>query len=1225
MLLLLLLIASVFGGYLYLASPNRVAKLAGDLLAGISGTNVQIDSARFGWDGIITLHGVEMRISGVEGDGSLLFDAERVQIKHDLLSLLSGKFRAKIITFIKPVLHLTELIDTGKFNYQYLRQQRDNQPTNNNVLDELPEIFLRDGETQFGEVVDDKFSILGAIRLSGNLVSSVDESGVYFFTLRPELEGDQPDSASPILVGKIDLKDVVVSAKLEEFTFDSPQRVMLPQQLREWWDQLEPVGSLSSVTFGYNPDPAIGFNAELEMHGVSMTLPYGELDSRMTDVSGRFSIVNDQITITELTGQIENIEYVINGQVTGFSRDAPFRLSLETDDFAIPEQPRYLLALPTPVQKQFRRLSPSGTFKALVVIERKQLGGRLGYDGTVRVSNARMKYHQFPYPLEGVNGELRFDDERIELVGLRGRGPTDASVVVNGSISPPQDGAAVHVVVTAVDSPIDHVLYDAVPKRVRPILDLFFNKEAYQRLIDSGVIQTSEQHKTHLKELEHLRLQSHATRTQQNDQLEVIDSLNDKIKKLQSLINVPVFNLGGRATVVSQSSRAYGPGQKIRTTVSLKIAGVDAIFAYWPYPVRGRGGHLLIKPDEVIVDGIELEGLSGASGVINGIINIPKPGEGDLTPDLSLTISDMPIDGLLISSIPVEQQAWMKSLHLKGLLTGEGRIFSKEGTDKIDYQIQTNLTDGSVQPNGGRVKIDQLTGHGILARDEIKIDSLEGQHGESHWRFSSEAQWDREHPRLKFDLEVVGLDLHESVSDLLPPDESVKDRVQTLFKDLQPEGVCDIDLNYRLTHGQSPDYRMTMRFDRLGFMWGKQKIDLVSINGGFVVTPKGVELDTWGGSFQSGQFSTSGTVGFGEENVYDLTFDAASEKICPVTRTVLPDVVLSVIDGLEVDGSYEMSNAHLGYSYHEGKPVFDFHGKANIRNGIASIGVPITDMSGELLIDAKQTASDEWPHLELRLDADQLLAAERFTSPLTLHIVTSDQPDWLSIRGLHGACYGGTLLGSGEIQLSGEGMYRMNLVLQDVALNPFINKENPLHADLPAARTSEDQYTGVLAASLTIEGSSGKPNVRRGRGELEIREANLYEVPLSLALIQILNLSLPASSSFDRASASYLIDNDLVWFDSVRFEAPTVEIVGGGFMQYSSLELDLNLYTRNPKGPKLGALSDLFRVFKDELLSIHVTGTLEEPIPKASSFQGIKRSWKDLFNSTRTDGYRLDR
>lgn len=1227
MLSFLLLIVATLGVVLYLASPGRVAKLAGDLLAAMTGTDVRIDSAQLGLDGAITLQGLELRIAGMPSDAAKLFDADQVLIKHDLLSLLKGTFHARTLTFINPALHLTEESDTGHFNYHTLQQQRRAQPAGQpgQTAVHLPEIFIRNGQVRFGQSQDDQFNLVGTMNISGTLTASLGTPGQYDFKMRQHYKDLLSGQTRPVLSGKIDMNRLTVAAKLEQFTFDSPQRIMLPQELRRWWDQLEPVGSLPLVRFGYDPDPKLGFHAELELSGVSITLPYGELDSRMTNVSGRFTIDNDQITITNLSGQIEDLHYTINGQVFGLNRDAPFKLSIRTQPFALPEEPRYLLALPSKFQKHFRRFTPSGNFEALVILERRAPGGRLIYDGVVEVSQAKILYEKFKYPLTDVKGQLRFDDEKIELVALQGRGPTGADVTINGRIAPPQDGAAVHVVVTAVDIPIDQTLYDAIPQQRRPAMDMFFHRPSYQRLIDSGWVQTTQQQNQITDQLEELRIKRRAIESDTPHDTIGLAELDKQIEHLSAQAQTPVFDLGGKTTVSTQVSRALGPKKPYLTTVSLDVSGVQALFKYWPYPLRGTHGRLLITPDKIVVDDAQLRGFNDVEGTLTGTIAPPTEDDAKAqSPQLELAIENVPIDDLLLASIPEPQDQWLRRSHLQGMLNADGVIRQNDSGD-VDFQVNIKLDNGTAQPYGGQFHIEHVAGQAVLTTHGFEIPSLIGRRGPGALELSGQAKWQDDHSWAHWDLKIGALDLDNVVIDLLPPDDPATDRIRQLFDTYHPTGTLDATLHYRVKDDQPATYSVDLKPQQLNLVLDDQPIALSDFTGQLTATTTKVELDKWGASFDSGRFLASGQIEFAPQLNYSLTFGAQSDRIDPVTRAMLPEAVVSVIDALSLDGAYEIRAAHLFYDPQQHNS-YRFGATAALTNASAVIGVPMNQINANLTIQTEGQTDTDWPKLDLRIDAQSMLAADRHISPLSVRIATGDRPNQLKVHELVGYCYGGTLMGAGEILLGDIDQYRMNLVLQNVALNPFIYPQKYpdgwTDSTAPIGPENEDPYTGTIAASLGIQGLIDPSSALLGRGEVEIRNSNLYEVPLSMALLQLLNISLPASRAFDRASASYVIDNDIVRFDSIRFEAPTIEIIGVGTMQYSTLGLDLDLYTRNPTSPKLGALSDLFRVFKDELLSIHVTGTLDDPSPRATSFQGIKRSWREVFGSDGQADYR---
>src|SRR5690606_7962710 len=129
------------------------------------------------------------------------------------------------------------------------------------------------------------------------------------------------------------------------------------------------------------------------------------------DVAGKFTLVGETLAITQFKGMLEDVQYEINGQVDGLDKHAPFNITARISRFTIPQEPRYLPALPRVVQKQFQRFAPSGEFSALVNVKRTTPDGEIFYDGQVEVDKAQGVYAKFPYPLKDVRGVLRFNKQ----------------------------------------------------------------------------------------------------------------------------------------------------------------------------------------------------------------------------------------------------------------------------------------------------------------------------------------------------------------------------------------------------------------------------------------------------------------------------------------------------------------------------------------------------------------------------------------------------------------------------------------------------------------------------------------------------------------------------------------------------------------------------------------------------------------------------------------------
>ena len=1243
-LVALLCVAGVLCGYFYLTDSDRLAGLAGRMLSDLTGAEVRISSARFNADASITLRGVKMRVPGVGGEHARLFDAEEVLVKHRLRSLARGSFEARQITFVRGVLHRTEDAGTGKSNFQLLQESRAVGPDTGEPL-RLPEILIRNGGVRFGEVSEGRYRWLGAVRVEGRLSPLSGGVERYAFSIRQLIaEGGGRFEPGPAAVGELDLGTSAFWAEVEALSFQGDQRMLLPFGFRQWWDRLAPDGALSEIRLGYDPEGGNGFSAEVKLEGVGLTLPFGESGWRMHDVSGRIDVEGEGIQVSGLEGRVEGIGYTIDGMVDGFSKDAPLRFAVVTEPFTVSEDPHYVPALPAGVQKLFHQFAPQGTFAVNALLERAELGGRLNYSGNVLVSDAQVRFHLFRYPLEGVTGRVRFDEELVEVQELVGRGPSGAAVRIQGKISPPNDLAAVSMRIEASDAPLDEYVYAALPPDRLKVVREFLAGHAHAGLVRDGLILTGQGREDALEELVGLR-----ARMRDDDSGTNVD-LGQRVVDVERRLSRPVFELGGRLNLVADVTRTYGRGKRFATSVRLDLTGMRVLYRYWPYPLVVQSGELLIRPGEAEVVGVVAEGLSGGLLKGEGTVSFTRieGAEGAeqvrVVPRLEIKAKRVPCDAYLFASVPSHRRGMLTRLGASGLLSGGAKVYSTE-SGKIEYALDLALSEGELMPQETDVVIRDVSGRLEVGPRGVEIETLAGRLWEAELSGSAWSVWGEGPGRYGLALDVEGLVLDQRLGGLVPGYHPVSGRLRDLVEVYHPDGQADVGLTVSGVYG-AERYRVVVEPSELSFDLKGQRVHFGDMAGRVVVEPGVVSLDACGGSFGTGRVVATGSVGLEPGGRTELRIDAFGERVCPTTRLVLPEVVLGVIDGLELDGAYRSRGATLWVDRRTG--AFEFECALGLEGGRAVIGVPVTGLVGEFDIKASRGAGDAWPRMDLRLDADRLLAAERVVSPLSVRLATGREVDTLLVQDLRGACYGGVLIGSGRVWLAEQGAYTLGLTLEDVALDPFIHPAEykgveGIRAGMrdgtaevapvdPVERVDPKVFvtprkkrvgspTGVLAANLTIEGSPVDGAARRGRGELEIRGASLYEVPLAMALMQVVNLSWPASKAFDRASANYLIDGDDVRFDWISLEAPTVQMRGSGTMKYSTLALDLEMITRNPGGEVFGPVGDLFAVFKDELVRIHVGGTLDEPVPKVKSFTGIKRTWDDLFGPPHKPGY----
>lgn len=1257
--LVLLVLASL--GVFYLTRPARLARITGDLLNKLSAASVHITAARIHLDGSIELRGVRFTVpastlqaipsdtqpSSTQSSSSQpsatqpatpassqtlqLFDVDMVLIRHDISSLLQGKFTARSITFIQPKLYLTEDIDHDVFNYQLLQDAKKNDDQGeSNMPDTLPDVFIRQGSIQFGEISQSQYTTLGTINLSGGLSTLPGQKNVYSYLLRQDAANNLPTPSSPTLSGQFNLENLAVTAKLDRFTFEGSHRQVLPRRLRLWWDQFEPQGSLPEVEFGY--DPALGMHAVLEVKDASLTLPYSDPPVRMSNVSGKFTVVGETGAITQLRGKIEDIAYEINGQIDGLDRNSPFNMSVRISKFNIPQEPRYLLALPRVVQKQFSRFAPSGEFSAMVNIKRTEPSGEIQYDGQVEVEKARGVYAKFPYPLNDVRGVLRFNNEELRIVSLHGNGLAGGSVTITGVVSPPRDDAKVEIEISATDIPIDEHLFGALEEDEMDVVNEFFDHKSARRLENLGLIQTAEK-KSHVDEqISALTQRKRSMSVNESNSAQAIAAIDAELVTLQKLAAIPVFDLGGKVNVQVRLVREFGPDMPYLPTTTIDTSRVSALPESWNYPLHITGGKLLLSPGLATLQNIQAKGLDGLVGVVTGKVALPRksvPGSKS-DPDVHFKGSGMPVGKLLLSSLPDTQAQWLSQLDVQGTLTLEGKVFRTRDTSNdgqggndeandgpMDFDVKTTLIDGNARPFDGRILLKNIAGQFLIHRNSAILESVTSQFGDATMHLTGSAAWRDKKTDVKLAISAKNVDFTQPVLDLVPSHEPGIEQVRKDLESYKPAGTYDAELTVDLPSGQDPQYLVKINPRVLSFTHNEQRVEFSKVQGQVRIDPDKIILDRCVVQFDKTSEATfRGSVLLGAKPKAVVDIDATGSRFDPTTIALLPKGVGKFAKDIELAGGYVLQNARLIYQPRDEENVV-FKGQARLINAKASLGVAIEDMQGLMHIESRSLASEEWPTLKVKLEAARLTAAGRLIEQLKADLHSTDTPGELSIPQIRGQIYNGQLFGEAKIQMGKTPSFSTQLTVQDAAVEAVVE---PAKWETMAARDPMDGSPyATLSASLAMQGQPDVPASRQGRGKIDIRQANLYQTPFALTFLQLLSLAMPTAKSFDRAQASYVIDGDVVRFDAIRFETPSIALTGQGTMHFSSQALDLDFVTRNTAGPSFGPMSDLVSVLKDEIIAIHVGGTIDKPVTSVKSFSGITKTWNDLFGSAKPD------
>ncbi len=1186
-------------GISVMTSPERLNRVLVDLLEQSIGCQASIGRVSLSWDGMLIVDGIELTVPGAEGELEKLMTTDRMTVQLKLWPLLIGRVRAASVALTNPTLYLTEDPTNQRFNYHMLLSQPTDEKSDSALPRALPEVYLNGGLVHFGQWIDSAYQRVQSLRFDGTLSADPDQSGAYDFVLT-QRAGVISAEAETQVHGRIDLRQPSIEMQLDRFSFAGPYRYLLPQDVRHWWDRMSPSGTLPRVVFSARGDEEAGvlMSALMQFEGISLRVPLTDAEPlSVADVTGEVRLAGWSMTFDNVVGEVEGIRFRAEGRIDGISTIAPYSISVTTDPFDLPENAGLWDKLPPQVTQYRDRFAPHGRYQVALTIGRPVQDAPIEIRGHLDLLESYFCYHKFPYPVQSLTGRIFFNRDRIQFDDLAAVSPTGVTGIVSGTVGPPLKHGVVDITIRGREVPVDEHLFNAMKPKHREVMDLFFSQDGYESLLRAGVIQSPDD----------------------PGQEELVDA--NPVRQVTTR-TIPRFKPGGSAGVTVHIRRPAGSDQRYAVTTELDVAGLSSVFDFWPYPLTAQSGRVVIRPDNVEVDHVYLRAPNGGGGVVHGLLELPRD-DRPLIPHLQLTSIYLPVDPILIASIPPPKDHWVRMLNLTGELVGTGEIYV-DSHGKVAFTVDTNLRNGTAKPNDGQYVLDQINGGVTIERTRILLDEVVAHREYGEIKVNGLADYGGEGLDISLLFEADDLPLERGLIDLLPHEHQGRTLLAQLNDTYRPDGRFDARLSYSHPRGQPEHFDLTVAPHEFGFDYAGQRIELTDLTGRVDLTPSQAVLHEVSGRFAAGTFTLEGQVHLGDNPGLALGFDVHAQRIDPVGRALMPAGVRRLIDGLSLQGAYTIEHARLITSPNNQQgPTHIFEGTARFSGATAQLGVPITELDAEMNMHIAAFADQPWPHIDIRIQADRLRAADRLVRRLSLGVLTGSQPNLVNITNLRGVVYGGALVGHGQLGMGENPLLGFQMTLHDVMLEPFLDPlgqqaEVEAISDQPAdVETPRDMSTGLLSASLSIRVPLNDPQNRQGRGVVTIRDAKLYDRPLTLALLQAANLAIPQQSSFDRASARYVIFGNHVVFDHISFDSPVFAITGTGTMEYPSTHLNLNMVTRNLTAPNLGPVTDLVKTFKNSLLGIQVTGTLAKPEARVVPLEGLFRSWDRVFGTGR--------
>lgn len=242
--------------------------------------------------------------------------------------------------------------------------------------------------------------------------------------------------------------------------------------------------------------------------------------------------------------------------------------------------------------------------------------------------------------------------------------------------------------------------------------------------------------------------------------------------------------------------------------------------------------------------------------------------------------------------------------------------------------------------------------------------------------------------------------------------------------------------------------------------------------------------------------------------------------------------------------------------------------------------------------------------------ADELLRAADPTR--SLQSLQAAENALLSGRPLSGRLFRGQASLSGVVRLTRPISYQLSFLLKDGNLN-----------DITRDLTEEArQLNGKVTAHVQLQGEGKNIATLRGSGGVVLKEAELYELPQIIKILQTLSIKEPDRAAFNSSYIDFRVFGNRLSLDRTILEGNALTLFGSGWLTLEGKErlIDLEMNSRlGNADSRIPVVSDVIGGAGDQIARIRVEGPLSDPSIRQERFPGIKKAWWSVFPDSAPD------
>ncbi|MEX2187635.1 MAG: hypothetical protein WD875_12605 [Pirellulales bacterium] len=672
-----------------------------------------------------------------------------------------------------------------------------------------------------------------------------------------------------------------------------------------------------------------------------------------------------------------------------------------------------------------------------------------------------------------------------------------------------------------------------------------------------------------------------------------------------------------------------------RWTPQAQIDFHDASFAYHKFPLRMHNafGRIEWRDDALTADVTAYA--NGQPVRIRSKTFHPGP---DYTGWAEVSAQRIDVTESLLAALPEKSAKVMRSLSARGHGSFSGR-FEKTtpGSPIVHHRMTLGIDDAAIRYEKLPLAIEGIRGamtsvDGLWTWDNLRAPGI---HSTGQWVPTSDGG------RLEVRIDAENVALDEPLRAALPP------TAQQAWYELRPRGVLDAlhvdvawDAGSRNLDLIVDAVKQARRAEHQEFAAAAAPSEPISIE----PTWFPLRLENVGGhvSYHNGRFTlhnvqadrgrtrlrTSGVCDHSPDGGFRVHLEGVNIERLTVDRELIDAAPgklrsalarLNLTDPIDVRGTFTASRSTASQipaapSIATGWDLtFVLQG-----NGIDS-GVRLDNMHGEIRLVGQQAADGVMACLgSLNLDAATFhgLQFSQIRGPLEItdkqilfgtrarNFTPGQRPTPVAAR-----LFNGEVATDAVVNLSDRPTFWLAAQLANGDVRQYALEMIP----------GRQNVAGKFNASTQLWGGEGLHTLR-GEGRIRLREADVYQLPVMVAMLKVLSVRAPDANAFTDGDIDYRVEGNHVYLDRINVKGDAISLLGKGEANFDR-QIKLNFYTVVGRDEfQLPIVRPLLGEASRQMMQIRVDGSLDNPQVKPEAFPGAKlflqQVQEDLARST---------